>query len=94
MKKMAAFGELRKDSGGVKARNPADSLTVYFFARQERIAFITKIFESIGHLAMVSTVDKTAGRLRALCTPEAEAQVLRLLQELDCRPEENGESSR
>ena len=61
----------------------ADSAALLFLAEPNRIAFITKIVESMGHLAMVSTVDRRQGLLRAICAPSAVNE--RLLEELGCR---------
>lgn len=67
------------------SQEAADSAALLFLAEPNRIAFITKIVESMGHLAMVSTVDRRQGLLRAICAPSAVNEVERLLEELDCR---------
>jgi len=57
-----------------------DSSERFLIVPRERIAYITKIFEAMGHLAVVSTVDRQTGRLRILHDPSAEADVLKTLE--------------
>ena len=68
----------------IKKVPATDSLEILFLAEPARIAFVTKIFESMSHLAILSTLDRQRGLLRAVCTPEAVKEVRRLLQELGC----------
>jgi len=61
-----------------------DSLALMIKTDKQRIAYITKIFESMGHLAIVTTMNREAGLLRLLYTAGSQKMVLQVLQSLPC----------
>lgn len=51
---------------------------------KQKIALVNKIFEAMGHLAIVTTLDREAGILRVMCDPGSEEEVLQILSTLPC----------
>jgi len=57
---------------------------VYLQVQRQDIAYITKIFEAMSHLAVVSTVDRSAGILRVMYSKDAEKDIKAVLETLPC----------
>jgi hypothetical protein len=57
---------------------------IFFKAQRQDIALITKIFEAMSHLAVVSTLDRQAGLMRAMCDESSVDEVRRVLENLPC----------
>ena len=49
---------------------------------RQRIAYLTKTFEAMDHLAVVTTVDRNSGRLRLIFDPSAAPDIKNTLQEM------------
>ncbi|MEL7623238.1 MAG: DUF4911 domain-containing protein [Clostridiales bacterium] len=62
-----------------------DSIEFFAKADRNRIAYVTKVFEAMSHLAIISTVDRQQGTLRIICDGQAAGQVKKILQNLDCQ---------
>lgn len=62
-----------------------DTIQILVQTEKKHIAFITKIFEAMGHLAIVTTLDREAGLLRILCDPGSRDEVVLVLETLPCR---------
>lgn len=57
----------------------------YVQALRQDIVFITKIFESMGHLALVTTLDRQKGLLRIRYSSDFEEVVMTVLETLPCQ---------
>lgn len=57
---------------------------LYIKTPRQTIALITKIFEAMGHLAVVTTIDRRAGILRLLYDQSNEKELLKVLDSLPC----------
>ncbi len=62
-----------------------DSIEFFVKAARDRIAYVTKTVEAMGHLAIISTIDRQEGTLRVICDPQASGQVEDLLLSLGCQ---------
>jgi hypothetical protein len=61
-----------------------DSTEFFFRTAVDKIAYVTKTFEAMGHLAIITTADKGEGRLRVVCDLPAAGQVKKILETLGC----------
>lgn len=57
---------------------------LYVKALRQDIVLITKIFESMGHLAIISTLDRQEGVLRIRFSRDFEEEIHRVLDTLPC----------
>jgi len=62
----------------------SDPVERYLRVPRERIAFITKTIEAMGHIAVVSTVDRSQGLLRIMCDRSAEKHMESMLESIGC----------
>ncbi len=62
-----------------------DTIQIHIQTEKRHIAYITKIFEAMGHLAIVTTIDRESGLLRILCDPGSRDEVMQVLETLPCR---------